>query len=218
MRQSLPLKEILSKDAPLKTPEQSRVAPWFLIDGDNNLRVNYSLTSDSVVYDVGGYRGDWAREIYKRYNCYIDVFEPVQAFVVLLNNEFGGNDKITIHPFGLSGKNEKNKINLDEASSSTFKSGDNLETIKLKAASEFIGKKHTHIDLIKINIEGGEYALLDNLIKSGLIKNISNIQVQFHIFVPGAAKKRRRLQGLLSKTHELTYSYPWIWENWRLKP
>jgi FkbM family methyltransferase len=202
---------------PILSPEQNRVKPWFAIGGDKSLRINYNLGPDSVVFDVGGYRGDWAREIYRKYKCHIEVFEPVKEFIKILRREFAGNNKVNIHPFGLAGKTEEVEISLDEASSSTFKSGKSKERIKLVDASKFIGESYNHIDLMKINIEGGEYSLLDDLIKSGLIKNIENIQVQFHDFVPNAFKKRMRLHEKLSGTHELTYNYPWVWENWRLK-
>ena len=77
--------------------------------------------------------------------------------------------------------------------------------------------RHKKIDLMKINIEGSEYELLEHLIESGCIKKITDIQVQFHNFVPNAPEKRSELHKKLSRTHYMTYNYPWIWENWRLK-
>lgn len=73
------------------------------------------------------------------------------------------------------------------------------------------------IDLMKINIEGAEYDLLDHLIQSGIVLRIKNIQVQFHDFVLDAERRMRCIQAGLACTHELTYQYPFVWENWRLK-
>ena len=73
------------------------------------------------------------------------------------------------------------------------------------------------IDLMKINIEGGEYDLLEHLIKTGWIDKIINIQVQFHDFVENAEARMLAIQNDLAKTHELTYQYKFVWENWRLK-
>ena len=70
---------------------------------------------------------------------------------------------------------------------------------------------------MKINIEGGEYDLLEDFIQSGEIKKIINIQVQFHYFITGAKTRMRKIQKSLRKTHVLTYQYPFIWENWRIK-
>ena len=36
------------------------------------------------------------------------------------------------------------------------------------------------IDLLKLNIEGSEYDLLEKLLKSGLISTIDKLQIQFH--------------------------------------
>ena len=77
--------------------------------------------------------------------------------------------------------------------------------------------KIERIDLMKMNIEGGEYDLLDHLIETGFIRNIENIQVQFHDFVPEAKQRMMKIQKELSKTHRLTYQYIFVWENWRRK-
>ena len=68
------------------------------------------------------------------------------------------------------------------------------------------------IDLISINIEGGEYSLLDRIIESGFISHIKELQVQFHTTVPNAAKERKRIVEKLLQTHNSSYSYPFVWE------
>jgi len=70
---------------------------------------------------------------------------------------------------------------------------------------------------MKINIEGSEYDLLEHLLETNYVKIIKNIQVQFHDFVPNAEKRMKRIQEKLQKTHYLTYQYPFVWENWRIK-
>jgi FkbM family methyltransferase len=196
--------------------EECRVLPWYKKDGDKNLRIDYKLGPSSVVYDVGGYHGDWAEDIHKKYGSTVEVFEPVERFVKLLEKKFTGNKKIHIYPFGLSDKNEVATISLEEASSSLFKTKDASEKIKLVAAHTVI-KPNEKIDLMKMNIEAGEYALLEDLLKHDLVKNITNIQIQFHVFIDNADARRKKLHSELSKTHELTYCYPYIWENWRRK-
>ena len=70
---------------------------------------------------------------------------------------------------------------------------------------------------MKINIEGGEYDLLEHFLESGFIKNINNIQIQFHDFIPNAEERMKKIQYELEKTHSLTYQYPFVWENWQRK-
>jgi FkbM family methyltransferase len=198
--------------------EQCRVIPWTNIDGDNTLRLNYELDANSLVYDVGGYEGTWAENIYKKYKSNIEIFEPVKKFANKIEEKFAAKPKVHTYTFGLAEKNYKTSMKLDGASSTTHKTSRRGEHIQLVSAKDFI-KEHNHkrIDLVKINIEGGEYPLLDHFIKTGLVNNIEDIQVQFHVFVPDAPKKRKELHDRLSKTHYLTYSYPWLWENWKRK-
>jgi hypothetical protein len=70
---------------------------------------------------------------------------------------------------------------------------------------------------MKINIEGGEYDLLNKIIDSGLIKNISIIHVQFHHFIPNAEIELKKIYTKLSLTHKPLYRYHFVWETWELK-
>ena len=202
---------------PSLTPEQGRVKPWFAVNGDETLRVNYPLKKNSVVYDLGGYEGEWSARIAGLYDCNIYVFEPVIDYANKLIKKFNKNKKIHVYGFGLAGRSKQATIAMDLASSSIYKKGQETVEIKLVEATSFIKKTTPHINLMKVNIEGGEYELLEHLISSGAIKNISSIQVQFHIFVPNASARRKSIHRKLSNTHSMTYNYPFIWENWRLK-
>ena len=73
------------------------------------------------------------------------------------------------------------------------------------------------MNLMKINIEGGEYDLLEDLIASDYIEKIENVQVQFHTFVEHSAERMLRIHKALSNTHYRTYQYEFVWENWTQK-
>jgi hypothetical protein len=49
------------------------------------------------------------------------------------------------------------------------------------------------------------------------VTGMRDIQVQFHDFVPDAEHRMRRIQQALEATHDLTFEYPFVWENWRRK-
>ncbi len=193
-------------------PPEARVLPWVAAGGDATLRIHYPLNNRSLVYDIGGYRGDWAKEIDALYGCTIKIFEPVNDYIKILTDMFGKKPSIEILPFGLGGRAREMFIGIDWEASSVFKPGTNKERIKIRDIAKFMGDEK--VDLMKMNIEGGEYEILDRLIETGLIKNVKNVQIQFHDFVPDAKAKRQRLQKILSATHSLTYHYPFIWENW----
>ncbi|OXA92204.1 FkbM family methyltransferase [Flavobacterium hercynium] len=196
--------------------QHNRVQPWFAVKGDQTLRLDYELNADSIVFDVGGYKGEFAAEILCKYNSNIYVFEPIKDFFEIIENKFLKNKKIQPFNFGLAGKDESLQISLSDNSSSIFLEGETKETIELKSIVDFLKANNiTEVDLIKINIEGGEYELLESLIVHDCIGFFKNIQVQFHDFLFENAKERmNEIQNNLSKTHKLTYQFEFVWENW----
>jgi len=67
----------------------------------------------------------------------------------------------------------------------------------------------------KINTEGDEFETLKSLIENNMIEIFTDIQVQFHNFIPDAENLRNGLQEKLLKTHKLTYNFDFVWENWQ---
>jgi FkbM family methyltransferase len=196
------------------------VRKWFEIEGDKSLRVNYDLDDKSLVLDVGGYEGQWSSEIFSRYCCRILIFEPVPHFAARITTRFARNPKITVFPFGLASQTMDTGIAVNGDGSSVFRryKGVVEYPIKLIAAKVFFEQNQLGlVDLMKINIEGGEYELLEHLIDTGLISRIQQLQVQFHNFVPNAEARMHSIQKRLEQTHVLTYQYSFVWENWALK-
>ena len=197
-------------------PMETRVIPWFRDKGDSTLRLDYDLTAASVVLDLGGYEGQWASDIYSRYCCSLHVFEPVRAYAENIKRRFAKNAHIQVNSFGLGPADMEIRIGLSNDGSSVFQRATQTEQGRLVEAKAFFDENGiTQVDLMKINIEGGEYELLEHLLDTGLAAKISNIQVQFHDFVPNAEARMKAIQERLSKTHFLTYQYEFVWENWK---
>lgn len=204
------------------TPQEKSSILWSRDNGDMTLRLEYPLDHSSTVFDLGGYEGQWTSDIFSKYCCFIYVFEPVEEFAVKIGRRFSKNNKIFVHRCGLSDLNKESKIFIDGDHSSTFKSKGEGKAVSekmhsLRAVDFMKEHKIQSIDLMKINIEGGEYELLEHLLDSGFIENITNIQVQFHAFVPNAEERMMKIQQELAKTHFLTYQYLFVWENWQKK-
>jgi len=191
---------------------------WVKDKGDSVLRLSYPLAEDSIVFDVGGYLGAWSEKIINLYNPYVCIFEPVPKYYSEIFEKLGSNPKVSIYDFGLSDRNANTKIALLANASSVYKNSKQYINIKIRDIKNFLKeKKVARIDLIKINIEGGEYSLLERIIDSQIIEKFHNIQVQFHKFLPNAEARRNQIRAGLKKTHYLTYDYPFVWENWRIK-
>lgn len=201
--------------------QRQRCRPWFQINGDKTLNLSCEgLDENAVVFDLGGYEGQWASDIYSKYNSHIFIFEPNEAFFRQVEKRFEKNIKIQVFNIGLSNKSYKTKLYLSDDGSSMFRDDkEEFVIITLRKAIDFFTENSiVNIDLMKINIEGGEYELLEHLIDSSFIKNIKNIKVQFHDFIIDNAEKRMLdIHSKLHKTHKIIYQYPFVWEHWQLR-
>lgn len=201
----------------VKYDNSNDVRRWFIDGGDSRFRYDYPLNNNSVVFDVGGYEGSWAENINKKFKPNLYIFEPVKKYFDLIQTKFTNEDNVKVYNLGLSDSNKDLEINLLNDGSSIFIKSQNTETIKLVDIVTFMEENDINtIDLLKLNIEGSEYELLEHLIRKNKIKNIKNIQVQFHDFVDYAIDRRDRIREFLSKTHKETYCYNFVWENWTI--
>ena len=191
---------------------------WRADKGDYTVRLNYPLNENSVVVDAGGFMGEWADEIHRRYKSAVYIFEPVDEFYNSMVQKFDGNEKIKVFKFGLSNRNETLEIYHSKDGSSVYGGGKGTETIQLRDFREVYKELNlSHVDLLKINIEGGEFDLMDGIIESDLQKSIDNFQIQYHRFIKGCVERRDKIRSVLGCTHRETYNYEFIWENWKLK-
>lgn len=162
------------------------------------LRYEYDLKPDDYVIDIGSYQREWSNEIIKRYGCEVECFEALDNRAAWTHNgtlQMGGQFYYTsMHDRGEMGA---------------------VRTIPCVDIAPFLQRE---VALMKINIEGGEYELIQYIIDCGLIDNIRNLQVQFHI-VDGMSCQQlyNNLFNQLCKTHQPTWIYPFCWENWKRK-
>ena len=201
----------------VRDPFLLNVKRWFADKGDQTLRLNYQLDKSSVVFDVGGFLGDYADAIYQKFGCRIYLFEPVPLFYKECVKRFSGNPSIVCLNYGLSSKSGWFAINLknNESSFNKIETGVLTQQAEVRSITDTVAELGIEIiDLIKINIEGGEFDLLPQIIDSGLIKRTKYVQVQFHNFDAGAADARLRIRNSLERTHREIWNYEFVWESW----
>ena len=178
------------------------------------MRYEYPLTTDSLVVDVWGYEGKFANLIHQAYGCSVDVYEPIPAFYqnCVENNRL--YPIIRTFNFGLGGSNRIETFAIEGDRTGSEAIGPTL-TVEIRKGSEVL--KDKSIDLLKINIEGMEYELLEDLIANNIHLNCKNIQVQFHTIGNNHEEKYLSIRNKLLITHELTYDFPFVWSNFKLK-
>jgi FkbM family methyltransferase len=197
-----------------------REAQWYKDRGDQTLRLQYDLTPGSLVYDVGGFEGNFAADLSCRFGCRIKVFEPIVDFAETIEERFRHNPNVEVHRYGLSGADGELLMTREQGGSSAVIVGEvpPTERVILRDIAGVLEEfSDDNVDLIKINIEGGEYDLLDRLIERDLLGRFRHIQVQFHLHAPEANVRMERIVKALESTHELSWRYPWVWESWTLR-
>jgi len=193
------------------------VKQWKRDRGDTTLRHDYSLDENSVVLDVGGYQGDFAQAMIDQFGCRVFLFEPMPVFSEQCTQRFASDPRVSVLPYGLGACDEQLFLSTSDDASSFFRNHDTNGSVTAQihdvlSVWQKLGLEH--VDLIKINIEGGEYPLLRRLIETKLIRQVGNIQVQFHNFVEDAVKQRNELRRQLQPSHNETWCYEFVWENW----
>jgi len=187
---------------------------------DENLRYVYPLSSDSLVVDIGGYVGDYADLMHQKYGCHMAIFEPMPDSYSVLSRRFQGHAKINTYQFGLGSSDRE--VSVDNAHDATSLLGEakGLHSTKVRIRQFDMAMKEIgidNIDLLKINIEGGEYELLPHIIESGWMSKIKHLQIQFHVFVLNSKKQRKTLKEKIHLTHDLKWDKPFVWESWDLR-
>jgi FkbM family methyltransferase len=183
------------------------------------LRYEYDLNENSIVIDLGCYIGEFTKIMEDKFNCYIYSFEPIKLFHDVCVDKFKNNSKIKVYKAGLSNENKKVDFTIGGEASSMFSDEDRPEIdVDLIKIDDFLEQeKIQKVNVLKMNIEGGEYDLLEYMIKNNLTEKFENIQVQFHNDVfEGWEEKYNFIINNLTKTHHLTYKFEFKFENWEI--
>ncbi|MDD9727553.1 FkbM family methyltransferase [Roseovarius sp. SK2] len=168
---------------------------WRRQNGAARLYQYGNLVPGDVVFDLGASRGEWTDAV-------LDQQPAAQMHQLAIGSTTG-------------------TMELSDAgdASSSVADHDRAFQVKTMSVSDFFA--HTPVDriaLMKVNIEGSEYDLLPALIETGDITRIDRLQVQFHLFEPDMKALRDDIRARLDKTHHCVWSYPFVWEEWQLRP
>jgi FkbM family methyltransferase len=186
-----------------------------------DLLVDLDIDEHAVVLDVGAFDGDWSGKVSARYGSTIHAFEPSPAAFAKLAARLGGHANVIQHEYGLGGRDQRATLTLAGPGSSIYgvDAGDApLETtaVAIRDVARVLDELGLEtIDLLKVNIEGGEYDLFDRLIDTGWLPRVRVVLVQFHEWHPKAYRRRRAIRRALRRSHAEVWNYPFVWELWR---
>lgn len=189
-------------------------------------RYNYDLTPDSLVIDLGGFEGNFAKIISEKYGCHVVCYEPVFEFyrgivARIASGEISHERVIPVHAavgrafghaaFGVKG----------DQSGAWCSSPNYTERVVVCNAHDVVSgwtrEFGREVDLLKLNIEGMEYDVLSALIAGCYLPHIRHVQVQFHRVGDGWQQHHEDIVRRLTETHEHMYSEPFCWDGFSLR-
>lgn len=181
---------------------------WFLENGDETLALDWPLNENSHVWEIGGYEGRWAQQIWDKYHCNITIFEPQAWAVERMRERFKGIEKIEIRPYGLWPHDDTLAIaNFETDGASVVKYHPEKPVGMGMFRNYFVEVEDFpySIDVALMNIEGAEYILIPEFVLSGVINKFRNFWCQFH---PEGAEDKQHIEIFkqMEKSHELLWS------------
>ncbi len=178
------------------------------------------LGDDSVIIDVGAFRGEVAETLLDLYGGTVHAFEPALPFYREMAERFEGRDQLHCYPFGLGRADATLEMDVDGMGSTVHERVDGaaktataeVQIRDVAAVLDDLGIDH--VDYMKINIEGGEFDLIDRLYESGWLPRTHYLLIQFHEWFDGAERRRWKARRQLRHTHQKLWDYPWVYELW----
>lgn len=169
-----------------------------------HLRYEYDLKPEDVVIDLGAYRGEWANEIRARYGCCVIAVEPTDAI-----------DGYSCEYIKKAAWLFDGKLRVGGAYYYTSVFEEPTHEYECFDVNSLL-ERFDEIALLKMNVEGAEYDLLEHIYLGDFVRRIKDLQVQFHLIEGEDSIMRYEvIENLLSETHSLTrFEYPFCWENW----
>lgn len=193
----------------------------FYRHGGNAQLFDLPVRTGEVVIDAGGFEGDWTARMLTRYGCRSEVYEPVPEFADHCRQLFAQNSWVKVHAAGVGGSTRLTTFHIAQDGTSEFISADqqgqSLETQILDIAEIIHALGTDQIACLKLNIEGGEYEVLERLIQTGLIAQVRSLLIQFHRQPADYEARYQALQAQLALTHTHAWRYPMVWEKWLLR-
>jgi len=174
------LKRTFLFDAVIDAKNMVRVGAFG--DGGKWVSDPQSLETWTVVYSFGaGTEISFDAEMAGLYSCEVHCFDPTPSvernFAQCGPGQPVGKGTFSFHAVGLG------PVSLDPEKADDLVLED--QKCKVKRLGEIAAElRHSHVDILKIDIEGGEMAALTEILTSGTLKSLSvkQLLVEFHLW------------------------------------
>ena len=188
----LETRELRIKDIPFKKPvmDISDHEPVFMNYEEffvDRVYDNLDMDNCKTVLDIGANVGLWTKYILSRNAKNVYSFEPNKKAIELLKNTTKNDSNVTIVEKAVYKEKSTLQFYIDDSNSLTSSllsaSGHNpsynVDAITLEDAINLTGEEK--IDLVKIDIEGAEFDIIENLSKD-VFDRVDSFLIEFHDF------------------------------------
>lgn len=177
------------------------------------------ISEDSAVYTLGaGMDISFEEALIAKTGCRIHVYDPTPRSVAWLNSKFKSpenphplGDRISIHPLGVWSEDTtlrfyvpRNPENVSHSLTNLQGTDDYIEVDCVSLESAMHANGHDHIDLLKFNVEGAEYAIMNAVFDAG-IKPKMLLAVFDEVHSEGDADAPQRLRQIATRITSLGY-------------
>ncbi|PQO46080.1 FkbM family methyltransferase [Blastopirellula marina] len=191
---------ILGRDVWVRPKRHYRVRTFGAGDGSWVLRDDL-LNSDSVVYSFGlGWDISFDLELIERHGCNVHGFELLpSALQDLEQRDLPPN--FHLHSYGIGPEDRVERFQSENGGYASMNSSDSpqsfsfdAETRKLSTILETLG--HKYIDVLKMDIEGAEFSLVDEICEHS--ESIGQLLIEWHqrMFPDGTSMLKEALEKL----------------------
>jgi FkbM family methyltransferase len=142
-----------------------------------------TLNKKSIVYSLGvGEDISFDRALVKKFGCRVHLYDPTPRSITFIKQQ-KLSSKFIFHPLAISAARGKIKFyspsNPAYVSHSMTNKGKEFITVESDTLQHQMKlNKHSNIDLLKMDIEGAEYQVLEEVLQNNL--TIKQILVEFH--------------------------------------
>lgn len=184
--------------------------------------VEFPLNENSIVFDIGAYKGRWSIEIIKRYNCRLYAFEPQAWAHEVCRQALELYPRAHVFRHGLGVESGVFPMEEYETDGATFMVGrserDQSGVGELVEIGSFLAKKRIRrIDLCMMNIEGYEYALIPHMLDLGIFDHMTYFMCQFHPFGEDGLAEMGKIRDSLYEKMDYRFDYQQVLTCWERK-
>ena len=142
-----------------------------------------------LIYSFG-INNDWSfdDQVSKTYGCNVYSFDPSMG-----KPNHKHSDKVWFYNIGIGGRNYNNK--------------QNWKLMTLDSISNMLNHTENIIDIVKMDVEKGEWEIIPQLISSGILKRVRQLYFEFH-----SAQSAERL-SIIRQLYEIGFRVFWTHKN-----